>query len=551
MSRILNAVSAGFAAARESYADPENAKLAASNDARRAIYRRNWQYYTNQAFEDLGDWKSYIKNAGLYQYTRLMYNPFRRLVDFYAGRIYPGRLSLDGKPFPNNIRLAIPFAEDVDDKLKAAVAQLWQWSNWHNGMKLMVRYGAVCGDCLVEIVDDTETGKVRFDVVWAGLLVPDYLILDAVGNVKRYAIEYATKDENGKEYRFRKEVDKDEIRYFKDGKAFDIFGDGDTIKNPYGFCPAVWVKHVDLGGDFGAGVFRGDYVKLDELNSVATHAIDLIHKLIDPPIVLWTKSRLRPAFASTRGVVTDPSGQQFIPNNGNEFAADSERGENAAFDVRTDSMILKGAEGGRTEPLVGKLNLAEALPYMDSIIEEIEKDHPELTFYQTMREMQQVTAPGAQQLLGDAEGVFDESAANYDGASTRIFAMGVAIAGFRLAEGMDGWSQNTVQQQKFARFSLDSYARNELHIDLIPRSLIIETEVNSLTVQGQRFENANAAAGLLPLDERLRIAGYEDQAQRDQLRQAIAKEEAVETEDDEETDEQPPDEGETQETTTN
>lgn len=538
MSNFINAIGAGITAAREVYANPTTSKLAASNDARRSMYEKNWQYYTNQAFEDLTVWKSYIKEAGLYQYTRLVYNPFRRLVDFYAGGVYPGRLSLDGKAFPNNVRLAIPFADDVDEKMRAAIAQLWQWSNWHNGMKLMTRYGAVCGDCLVEVVDDTEAGKVRFDVIWAGLLVPDYLVLDAVGNVKRYAYEYWTEDEDGKEYKFRKEVDADEIRYFKDDKPFDLYDEGSAIPNPYGFAPAVWVKHTDLGGDFGAGVFRGDYVKLDELNSAATHALDLIHKLIDPPIVLWSKSRITPAFKTKSNAVTDPvdPSRSYIPNNGSgeEFAGGSGRTSKTVFDVRTDSMILKGAEGGKTEPLVGKLNLSEALPYMASLIEEIEKDHPELTFYQKLREMQQVTGPGARALFGDADKIFDEAAANYDSASARVFAMGVAIGGFRRAEGAEGWAQNTVQQAKFDGFGLESYQRDELHIDIMPRSLIVETESDALSIQQQRFANANQAAGLLPLEERLKIAGFEDDAERARIMTALAVEEAVVEENDEE-----------------
>src|SRR6266568_2555224 len=50
---------------------------------------------------------------------------------------------------------------------------------------------------------------------------------------------------------------------------------------------------------------------------------------------------------------------------------------------------------GRMESLVGNLSLADAGSRMDKLYEELEQDHPELTFYKELRAMSQVTGPAA------------------------------------------------------------------------------------------------------------------------------------------------------------
>lgn len=473
---------------REVYSDPRFARGDNLNQTRRNVYDKYWQYYSSEAFENLNEWQSYFSDKGMYRYTRLLFNPMRRLVDFYAGRVFPGRLTLDGDKLPYGSTLAIPLADDVEPDLKAAIGQIWSWSNWQNGMRLMVRYAAVTGNCLVEIVDEIEKGKVRLDVIWAGN-VKD-IQLDAVGNVQMYELAYNTLDETGKVYLFGKKVTRDKIEYFKDGVEFDYYGDGAVQQNPYGFCAAAWVKHVDLGGDFGAGALRGSFIKMDEINSLATHCLDQIHKQIDPPFILWTSGIITDAFAS---------------------ASDAEKED---YDSRIDSIVLKGSPDGSKDVLVGNLVLSDALPYLDKLISEVERDHPEITFYQQLREMSQVTGPGARALLGDAESLFDEATSNYDSASIKLFQMSVAIGGFRQSQNVGGWQKKTTQQAKFAKFDLTSYERDELEIDITPRSLLAWSEQDDLDIATQRFDVANKADGLLPLDERIKVAGYSDEKER-------------------------------------
>lgn len=424
-------------------------------------YRTLWSYYDNSAFEEIVKWSSYKKTYSLYRQTRSLYNPVRRLVDFYSAQVYPGVLSEDGSTLPEGVPLAIPLAGDTPAELKAAIAQFWQWTNWQSGKAVMVRYGAATGSVLVELVDDLSRGKVTASIVWPGL-VSD-LQLDATGNVKAYAIEYKAFDAGRKaNFVFRKTVDSEMFRTFRDGKPWAPNGGDPEYPNPYGFTPAVWAKHRDLGGDQGAPAIHGSLGKIDELNSLASHIHDQIHKVIGAPKVLWSKGNVSNLLARAKRDDTD---ELDVPESDRESV-----------------LLLKGPEGGRVDDLAGSLNLGDALPYMDKLIGEIEQDYPELALYRDLRAMSQVTGPAASRLMGDVAGNVWESAANYDQQSIKLFQMAVAVGGWRLQRG--DWGRTLTRQQlKFRGFNLESYQNGALDFAIMPRPLIPLTEAERISAE--------------------------------------------------------------------
>lgn len=451
------ATTAGLTQFKRVYENPESV-MGGQYESRMGYYRLLWAQYNNSMFDDIAAFASYRAQYKLYRMTRSIYNPTRRLVDFYASQIYPGVLSEDGSELPEGIAIAIPFADDTPPLLKSAIAQFWQWTNWQSGKSDMLRYGACTGDVLVEVVDDLDRQKVTANVVWPGLVAA--LQLDSTGNVKAYALEYKVIDEGThKEYTFRKEVDDETIRFFKDQKPFDYYGEGAEVKNPYSFVPAVWVKHRSLGGDHGAPAIHGSMGKIDELNSLASHIHDQIHKVIGAPVMLWSAGAIANLVSGSKRGATD---ELAIPE------AD-----------RESVLILRGPQGGHVESLAGDLDLSQAMPYLDSLIKEIEQDHPELAMYRELRAMSQVSGPGAARMMGDVGGVVGEVAANYDQQSVKLFQMAVAIAGWRLSRG-DWRSPLTRQQEKFRGFDLDSYNRGDLDFAIMPRPLIPLTEMEKI-----------------------------------------------------------------------
>src|SRR4051812_4325303 len=108
---------AAWSAFRNAWDNPE--AVGGGKDWNRAQYfRLLWAHYSNEVFEDTMLWGWYRGEMKLYRQTRSLYNPTRRLVDFYAGQVYPGVLSLDGAKLPEGVALAVPLAEDTSPELR-------------------------------------------------------------------------------------------------------------------------------------------------------------------------------------------------------------------------------------------------------------------------------------------------------------------------------------------------------------------------------------------------------------------------------------------------
>lgn len=443
------------------YNDPSQVEGGTQLENRAGLYRTLWQLYANEIFEDPKAWSSYRSQYKLYRQIRSLYNPCRRLVDFYAGAVYPGVLSTDASRLPNGTPIAIPFPEDTPPELTTAIAQFWRWTNWQATKGVFVRYGAITGNVLVEVLDEVEAGKVTANVVWPALV--SWLDLDNAGNVKGYALEYFASDDDGLRYIYRKEVDGETFRTYRDGQLFDYTGAGAEYENPYGFCPAVWAKHKDVGSNYGAPAIHGSQGKLDEINGLASHIHDQIHKVIGAPAVLWTDQGIQN--------ILGPGKQTKRPGVTDDFSdvVDSDR---------ESYLLLKGGLGGRVDSLAGSLPLAEAMAILDALIAEVAEDHPELRLYKELRGMSQLTGPAAARVMGDVGGLVAESAANYDRASIALFQMACAIGGWRANAG--DWGTLSRHQQAFLPFDLASYAQGDMDLAILARPLLQPTERETL-----------------------------------------------------------------------
>jgi hypothetical protein len=456
--------------------------------SRSAVYNQLFQYYSNTAFEDVSSWARYRLRHSLYKYTRPIFNPVTRVVDFYAEHIYPGILSPEVAK-QVNMPSAITFSAETPTEVVTAAGQLWQWSNWQVNNSIMVQHGALTGNVLVEVIDDVEHGKVRFQVQFPGNIAEDGLVIDEYGNVQAYVVEFETSDariDEGRTFIYAKEVQPDFIATYKNGEPFSYFGRPAVRENTYGFVPAVWVKHIDIGMDFGVPAIRSALGKIDELNSIVSHTADHIHKQIDSPRIIWTNSNIVPLFGD--------QGQD---------------ASEADFDPRQQQVLLKGNKDGKTETLVGTLDPQTIVPIIEKILAEIDRDYPEITMYEKLRDQNIVTAPGAARLMGDVQRKIARPSANYDLANEKIIQMGLAIAGDNVKNGT--WGILTPQQKKFGAFDLTSYNKGELDLTILPRDLTPATSREQADELAVRASAISALGDNIPLEEKYRILGKREE----------------------------------------
>jgi hypothetical protein len=471
---------------------PDQQLFAADHDLRIYRYQRLWDYYQGTAFDDIEAWTKYRSAFGLYRQIRLIWDHVHALVEFYATHVWSGTLPLDGKTLPDGVANAIPLAEDTSDELAGAIGQLWQWWNWQEQMTMLVRYVAALGEYLVELSDDLARGSITLNFCWPGDVVA--LELDDAGNVKSYALEYETIDEDGTTYRFRREVDQISFRRYRNATmgvmgSFDLI---EEIRNPYGFVPAVWFRHIRIMGNHGEPALWATQGELDEVNALFSHIVDKAHITLNAPIIV--SGNIAPnVFRKALDDMTSAVKKTFTDD------------LEAPKSSREELNILEGPAGTNVQTI--QLDVVSAAQILDRVIAGIERKVPEVTFYEQLRSMTQLTGPAASRLLGDVEHKVRAIAGQYDRSLIKLLQMGIAMAGFRSRAALDGWSAQTEQQQKFRSFDLDSYKAGDLDFDIMPRELVPMTSSEKY----QLLLMKKQAIPALPQEQIAKEGGYNDE----------------------------------------
>ncbi|MCA9861010.1 MAG: hypothetical protein KC438_14870, partial [Thermomicrobiales bacterium] len=439
-------------------------------------YLDAWQTYTGELFERTVDPKR--ADPTLYQHTKLLWKHVEAVVDFYAGVIYQGALPGAGAELPSTALSAIPIKTQIENETKSeqlmtAIRELFAAWNWQQQMSLRPMYGAVLGDCLTELVDDPERRFVYPQTVWPGYVTQ--IELDYVGNVRSYTLEYQVTEKRhlpgiyqvgsftSETYRYRKEVDGDEFRYFKDDKPFD-YGAGSVVENPYGFVPAIWDRHrIGAPGDpRGRSAIEGTRQALLQLNSIFSHAFDFQRKAFFAPIMVAGKGASKSSSDKTHDVTSAPN----------------------TFDVVG---VPDGASLLQPEFDIGKTS-----EMLDALRKGIVDENPEARFYQEMREMQMVTAPGAERLMGDVKNRVDLARSGYDSQTIKLFQMAISMCGMRAhgSEWRTGDNGQRIQldrrRQVFAPFDLTSFERGDLAFTIEPRPIVFPTEQERIDIVLQK-----------------------------------------------------------------
>jgi hypothetical protein len=422
--------------------DADNPLTWDSYAARSARYNLNWGFYDNTIYGRLLGQVTAVKGIGsLYKWIRAIYNPVNRDVALYVAKIYGSNLDLE-----TGTEGAIPLAT-VDDKLAQAVIQLWKTSNWNMNKNLFVRHGAIYGDNFIKLVDDEDKQQICMEVLHPGKVVE--FARNYSNEIEYAVIEYVVPKSavNAERYEYKEIITPDFVETYKDGKLYDyktgVFSAKGKYKNDYGFVPMSQVQHTALGFQSGASCFHNTRDKIHELNDAAS--------------VLNDAARLA-------------AGQNYVATGVNTTTDSIDMSRTSRDKI---SVIKLSSPDATFTQLTSNLDIAGALENIKAMISEIENDMPELSLHR-MREGQMPSGVAVHMLWGDASDRLEEAAGNYDDATCRAQAMGIAMGALRRYKGYEGFAVTDYESG-----NLTHTIKNRSMFD---ETLDLQTQINTLAM---------------------------------------------------------------------
>jgi hypothetical protein len=451
-------------------------------DLRKRRYELLEDLYQGVAFVDQYRWSRYRSHHRLYRHVRQVWSHVKALVDFYAVETWPGSIADDGLNLSEGERNAVPLGDDTPVALAKAIGQLWNWWNFQSAKSKIPRWTALYGELLVELRDDAARGKIVLDLVKPYDV--KFLHLDESGNPKFYAIEYETVDKLGR-YTYRREVDKTSFRTFRNDEPFDFrayaefdparFADGEAphpldvgrggggavTPNPYGFVPARWFRHFETSGVRGEPALMGTHAAFDEVNALLSHVLDKAHVGLQSPVVVagnLAPGALQAALSKMAGAVKRTFTEDLPDGGGRD---------------RESINVVQAPAGTRIETI--EIDVEKADKILARLIAALERECPEITMYDKLRNLSQITGPGALPLIGDVDRKLKEVAGSHDLNLKRLLQMGIAMAGWRLQNPVGGWNDPSTARDAFTPYDLDSFAAGKLSFSIKSRVLIPPT----------------------------------------------------------------------------
>lgn len=446
-------------------------------DARRIRYQVYWAFYENTIYRDIHKFaKSYRAAFGLYKYIRNIYNPSYRLGEFWKAHLIGGALDPlagDGKSVPS----ALPIQTE-NEPLRPALARVWEWSNWQTRKDILSLWGSVLGDAGIKIVDDVSRQKVYLQLVNPAIIKD--VTLDNWGNVKAYTIEEERPDPRGSGTVLYQEVatrNGDQVVYqtLRNGQLYAWDGEIAQWSEPYGFIPLVMIQHNNVGLNWGWSEMHPDQSKFREADDLASKLSDQVRKMVDAP---WLFSGVSKPTQTPKTTGSEPSASRPEPG-------------------REEIPAIYGPTGADAKPLVAPLDIGATREYIKSILEEIERDYPELSsgLYNVKGD---ISGRALRINQKPAEIKVQQRRPNYDNAIVRAQQMAISIGGFRGYDGFDG-------------FSLESYAAGKLAHSIGNRPVFEKDPADDLDLEKSLWDVANAAKNAgIPLLVYLKRKGWTD-----------------------------------------
>jgi hypothetical protein len=401
-------------------------------------YVERWLLYRGELFLDAWRSNPWRDDPRVYKNISLLWNHTTRVVNFYGGVVYQGELSAEPGEGAIPIRPDKTLSKQQTKDLMAAIDALNARWNWRHQMLLIPKLTAALGDLPVELVDDREKRFPFPRFVWPGYVTE--IELDYVGNVTAYTLEYrVTEEQEGGRtttYTYRKEVDIEAFRYFRDDKPYDYDGNGAVVPNPYDFVPMVWFRHhVDGMNTRGMAATDSTRQMLLQQNSLFSHARDFQHKAFFAPIIV--KGEITAAGQTSIHLFPTAAAEQVAGGDGSVMA-------------RRLNFLQGTADAGLAQ---AQFDLGQTLAILERMQDGILATHPEATFFDKLADAQNVTGPGADRIILPVKGQVTEARAGYDTGMAHLYQQAMSMAGLRIANG--DWTERVLPDGTVERLTLD------------------------------------------------------------------------------------------------
>lgn len=376
-------------------------------------------------------------------------NPAFRVVEFYAAKLWPGTLP-DALPIEAKKQEIIP-----------AIQQIWQWSNWNVEKQTCARWFANLGDMFIKV--GTKGDPV--DRVFLQNIEPEYVTafdVDERGYLTYIRMDIPMTRRNAKgeleKYTHTEVWTKETYRLWEHELGLDMALDAlgtptsEAALATFGidFVPVVWVPFRSIGDRRGTGAFTLQLDKIDEANRQATRLHQILYRYNRALWVLTANAK-----DGTGRPLPPPKlgGQPTVP------------GEMGRLDVGDDSIIgLPGMSD--LESLIPPINYADALAILNAQIDEIQRDLPELAYFD-LRDAGDLSGRAVRLLLGDAIDRLIEARGNGEAGMIRAQQMALTMgakAGLEKFKGIGTFADGSFDHRFVERdaFPLSDHDRAEM-----------------------------------------------------------------------------------------
>lgn len=400
-------------------------------------------YLTNGLYDGLG---AIIKRAGLWHESmKELRNPAHRVVEFYAGKLWPGDLPR-----------ALPIVTDNKPIIKP-IEQIWEWSNWSAEKQLAARWFAMMGDMFIKAAEreSTEHGRQVFLQVLDPRHVTDFAqdergFLTSIRiDVPQVEREWLNGHLKRTSFMYTEIWTKDRVLIFRHDKGRGANTEllGTALRNevnPLGFVPISYAPFRKIGRERGLGAFTHCLTKIDEANRQATrmHALLFRHNN-----VVW----------ALKANATDPAGRPLPPPALLPMGANTDSDLEPGLIKFGDDTFVALPGNSSLESLVPRLDYGSMLSILNAMLEDLRNDLPELRYYD-MTIKSGVSGIAMRYALADAIDRVLEARGNAEACLIRAHMMALSLGQRAQITGFDA---ATIGEYKTGKFT-HSFAAREI-----------------------------------------------------------------------------------------